>query len=82
VSLGRLTRFMKNYTVSGSVTAAPAAAKLNVNNSGSLLKLGVDIHRDKFVMVAQYEQATPRPAARFCSRGICALGRSSAAGRP
>jgi len=56
---------MKKYTVSGSVTAAPAAAKSNVNKSGSLLKLGVDIHRDKFVVVAQYEHATPRPPRGF-----------------
>src|SRR5258705_5781093 len=55
---------MKKYTVSGSVTAAPAAAKSNVNKSG-VLKLGVDIHRDKFVVVAQYEHATPRPPRGF-----------------
>jgi hypothetical protein len=40
------------------VTAAPAAAKSNVNKSGSLLKLGLDMHREKFVVVAQYEPVT------------------------
>ena len=48
-----------------SVTAAPAAAKLNVTKSGSVLKLGLDIHRDKFVVVAQYDHATPRPPQGF-----------------
>jgi transposase len=62
---GRLTRSMKKYTVFHSVTAAPAAANSKVNKSGSLLKIGLDIHREKFVMVAQYEHATPRPPHRF-----------------
>jgi transposase len=52
------------------VTTAPAAAKWKVNKSGSLLKLGLDMHREKFVVVAQYDHATPPPAATFCSRGI------------
>jgi transposase len=38
---------------------------LKVNRSGSLLKLGLDIHRDKFVVVAQYDHATPRPPRGF-----------------
>jgi hypothetical protein len=65
VSLVRLTRLMKKYTVFGSVAAAPATAKLKINKSGSLLKLGLDIHWDKFVMVAQYDHATLRPARGF-----------------
>jgi transposase len=56
---------MKKYTVFHSVTAAPAAAKLKVKSSGSLLKIGLDIHREKFVVVAQYDHATPRPPQRF-----------------
>ena len=56
---------MKKYTVCHSVTAAPAAAKSKVKRSGSLLKIGLDIHREKFVAVAQYEHATPRPPHRF-----------------
>ena len=62
---------MKKYTVFHSVTAAPAAARLKVNKSGSMLKLGLDIHREKFVVAAQYDHATP-PTTRFCSLGICA----------
>ena len=65
MSLGRLTRLMKKYTVSHSVTAAPAAARMKVNRRGSLLKLGLDIHREKFVVAAQYDHATPRPPQRF-----------------
>jgi len=65
VGLGRLTRLMKKYTVSHTVTAAPAAAGLKVNRSGSLLKLGLDIHREKFVVAAQYDHAMPRPPRRF-----------------
>jgi hypothetical protein len=34
---------MKKYTVSHSVTAAPAAARLKINKNGSLLKLGLDM---------------------------------------
>ena len=56
---------MKDYTVFRSVTAAPAAAKSKVNKSGSLLKIGLDIQREKFVVVAQYDHATPRPSHRF-----------------
>jgi transposase len=56
---------MKKYTVFRSVTAAPAAANSKVKKSGSLLKIGVDIHREKFVVVAQYDHATPRPPQRF-----------------
>ena len=59
MSLGRLTRLMKKYTVSHSVTAAPAAARLKINKNGSLLKLGLDMHRDRFVVVAQYAR-TPK----------------------
>jgi hypothetical protein len=33
---------MKKCTVFASVTAAPAAARLKVNKSGSLFKLGLD----------------------------------------
>jgi hypothetical protein len=43
---------MKNYTVFRSVTAALAAAKSKLSKSGSVLKLGLDIHRDKFVVAA------------------------------
>src|SRR4029453_6787498 len=67
---GRLTRSMKNYTVFHSVTAAPAAAKSKVKRSGSLLKIGLDIHREKFVVVAQYDHATPRPPQRFAPAGF------------
>ncbi len=62
---GRLTRSMKKYTVCHSVTAAPAAAKSKVKESGSLLKIGVDIHRENLVVVTQYDHATPRPPQRF-----------------
>ena len=56
---------MKKYTVFHSVTTAPAAAKSKVNKSGSLLKIGLDIHREEFVVVAQYDHATPRSPQRF-----------------
>jgi hypothetical protein len=56
---------MKKYTVFHSVTAAPAAANSTVKKSGSLLKIGLDIQREKFVAVAQYEHATPRPPRGF-----------------
>jgi transposase len=58
---------MKKYTVCHSVTAAPAAANSKVKKSGSLLKIGLDIHREKFVAVAQYDHATPRPPHRFAA---------------
>jgi hypothetical protein len=47
------------------VIAAGAAAKSKVNKRGSLLKIGVDIHREKFVVVAQFDHATPRPPQGF-----------------
>jgi transposase len=56
---------MKNYTIFHSVTAVPTAAKSKIKRSGSLLKIGLDIHREKFVVVAQYDHATPRPPQRF-----------------
>jgi hypothetical protein len=60
-------RSMKNYTVCHSVTAAFAAAKSKLKSSGSLLKIGVDIHRENFVSVAQYDQATPSFAWFICA---------------
>jgi hypothetical protein len=56
---------MKKYTVFGSVTAAPATAKSKVSKGGSVLKIGLDIHREKFVVVAQYDHATPRSPQGF-----------------
>jgi hypothetical protein len=56
---------MKKYTVFHSVTAAPAAAKSKIKSGGSLLKIGLDIHREKFVAVVQYDHATPRTPHRF-----------------
>ena len=56
---------MKKYTVFHSVTAAPAVAKSKVMRSGSLLKIGLDIHREKFVAVVQYDHATARPPQHF-----------------
>jgi transposase len=56
---------MKKYTVFHSVTAAPAVAKSKVKRSGSLLKIGLDIHREKFVAVVQYDHATARPPQHF-----------------
>jgi transposase len=38
---------------------------LKINKNGSLLKLGLDMHRDRFVMVAQYDHATPRAPRGF-----------------
>jgi transposase len=56
---------MKKYTVFRSVTAAPATAKSKLSKDGSVLKLGLDIHQDKLVVVAQYDHATPRPPQGF-----------------
>jgi transposase len=56
---------MKKYTVCHSATAAPATAKSKVRRDGSLLKVGLDIHQEKFVAVVQYDHATPRPPQRF-----------------
>jgi hypothetical protein len=49
----------KKFTLSRNVTGAPATARSKVNKRGSMLKLGLEIHREKFVVVAQYERATP-----------------------
>jgi hypothetical protein len=43
----------KKFTVSRDVTGAPATARSKVNKRGSMLKRGLEIHREKFVVVAQ-----------------------------
>jgi hypothetical protein len=70
----------KKFTVSRDVTGAPATARSKVNKRGSMLKLGLEIHREKFVVVLS-RAGYAAPAAAFCSQGICPLGRSADAGR-
>jgi hypothetical protein len=53
------------HPVSHSATSAIAAVKSKIKKSGSLLKLGLDTHREKFVVAAQDDHATPRPPPVF-----------------
>ena len=62
---------MKKYTVFRSVTAAPTEAKSKVTKSGSVLKLGLDIHRNKFVVVAHYDHAAPSPPEPVLPWNLC-----------
>jgi transposase len=56
---------MIKNTIIDDVAAAPAAAGNKVGKTGSILKLGLDIHKEKFVVVAQHDHATPRAPRRF-----------------
>ena len=45
--------------------AAQAVAGHYAKTSAPTIKLGVDIHLERYVVVAQEDHATPKPAQRF-----------------
>jgi transposase len=46
-------------------TASPGAATKETTSPTHAIKLGLDIHKERFVVVAQYDHATPKPTRRF-----------------
>jgi transposase len=56
---------MNNSIVHHEGAAALTAADQNSKTQPSTIKLGVDIHKARYVSVAQYDHATPQPPRRF-----------------
>src|SRR5687767_7642468 len=56
---------MKTAIVHSKGAAAPAAAGHQPRTAPATIKLGVDIHQEFYVVVAQYDHATPQPPRRL-----------------
>ena len=56
---------MEKYILHRTVAAPSGAAGTDRNFSGTTIKLGLDIHQACYVVAAQEDHATPKPARRF-----------------
>jgi transposase len=61
----KLTRAMQNTIVHNEGATSLESAVSKVKLSGSVIKLGLDIHAKQYVVVAQYDQLLPKAARRF-----------------
>jgi transposase len=57
--------FMQKTIAYHNGAAAPAAASHQSSAAVHTIKLGLDIHQQSFVVVAQHDHATPKPPQRF-----------------
>ena len=65
---------MKNTIVHHEGAASLKVAVNKIRLSGSVIKIGLDVHARLYVAVAQYDQLCPsRPGG--WRRGVCALGK-------
>jgi hypothetical protein len=56
---------MKNTIVHHEGAASLKAARTKVKLSGSVIKIGLDVHARLYVAVAQYDQLLPKAARRL-----------------
>jgi transposase len=56
---------MQYQLVHHGQTASPEVAKKETTSPTHTIKLGLDIHKERYVAVAQYDHSTPKPARRF-----------------
>jgi hypothetical protein len=56
---------MQQFILHRAGAASTRAAGTDRNSSGTTIKLGLDIHQACYVVVAQEDHATPKPARRF-----------------
>ena len=56
---------MQNTIVQDEGAASLEAARTKVKLSGSIIKIGLDVHARLYVAVAQYDQLLPKPARRL-----------------
>ncbi len=68
---------MKNTIVHDEGAASLEVAVNKVKLSGSVIKIGLDVHARLYVAVAQYDQLLPKPARRLAPSRVCAMGGSS-----
>jgi transposase len=61
----KLTHAMQNTIVHNEGATSLEGAVGKVKLSGSVIKLGLDIHAKQYVVVAQYDQLLPKAARRF-----------------
>jgi hypothetical protein len=56
---------MKNTIIHHEGAASPKVARTKVKLSGSVIKIGLDVHARLYVAVAQYDQLLPKTARRL-----------------
>jgi transposase len=57
---------MKNTIVHDEGAASLEVAVNNIKLTGSVIKIGLDVHARVYVAVAQYDHLLPKSARRFC----------------
>ena len=62
---------MKNTIVHHEGAASLEDAVGKVKLSGSIIKIGLDVHARLYVAVAQYDQLLPKPARRLAPWSFC-----------
>ena len=62
---------MKNTIVHHEGAASLKVAVNKIKLSGSIIKIGLDVHARLYVAVAQYDQLLPKPARRLAPRSLC-----------
>ena len=71
---------MKN-TIVHDEGAAPLEVAVNkIKLSGSVIKIGLDVHARLYVAVAQYDQLLPKPARRLAPSEFVPMGKAALAG--
>ena len=73
---------MKNTIVHHEGAASLEVAVKKIKLSGSVIKIGLDVHARLYVAVAQYDQLLPKPARRLAPIGVCAMGGTALTGGP
>jgi len=57
---------MKNTIVYDEGASSLEVAVRKLKLSGSIIKIGLDVHARLYVAVTQYDHLLPKPARRFC----------------
>jgi len=65
VGAWKLSRIMKTNIIHSKGVAAEAAAVQQYQIPCAAIKLGLDIHQARYVVVVQEDHATPKPARSF-----------------
>jgi hypothetical protein len=73
---------MKNTIVHNEGAASLEVAVQRIKLSGSMIKMGLDVHARLYVAVAQYDHLLPPAGAADEAHGVCAVGRTTLARGP
>ena len=67
--------------IMGSRAASRVAATSKADRAGTLIKLGIDVHPDRYVVVRQIDGGAPQPPQRFSPSQFLEWARKIAWGR-